>query len=110
MTTDYIPASMRHSIRIEQPSQTLDGHTNEWIDNWELLAETPADMNMYSSGGESISSDKVLVQINVDFKIRYMDALTEKCRVVFESGIYQIVAIVTHGIRHYQTINTILQK
>lgn len=108
-TTDYVPAAMRYRIRIEQPIQTLDPHTNEWIHTWGLLALVYADMNMYS-GGESISSDKVTVQINVDFIIRYMATLTEKCRIIFETGIYQITAIVTHGVRHYQTITAILQK
>jgi head-tail adaptor len=108
--SDFVPDSMRYSIKVERPVQTQDTHTGEWVHTWETLSIRPASVTMSPSGDEGLHSDKVLAQIGVEFIIRYLSTLTEKCRIVFNGFNYQITSIMDEGIKHFQRITTIQQK
>ena len=106
---DYIPESMRFKIKIEKPAVEINTSTGEWVDIWQPVSETFADMKV-NFGGESIQSDKILAETTIEFIIRYIKGINERFRVTYQGLHYEIISIIDHGTNHYLSLQTILKR
>ena len=78
-------------IRIESKSATLDSYGQEVI-SWVLVDEVWAEI-MPKRGNEVMASMQTTPESTTIFRIRYLPAVNENCRIVYRSEAYDILYI-----------------
>ena len=83
----------RWRIRIEEPTATRSASGAE-IWTWTRLTEVWAKV-VYreTKSDEGLAGDQIVVSTAIAFDIAYRDGITEKMRIVFEEGNYDIMYI-----------------
>lgn len=104
MAVSYVPDMMDQRIVIQRAEVSRDafgGETLTWAD-WKIRW---AAVN-YSGGGESQAAQKETASMTAVFVFRYADGLTEKDRISYKGGTYDITAIIPNGRTHFHTVET----
>jgi len=88
-----ISSRMDRKISIQNYTEGADSpDMGEVIKTWSDLYSTIWAQVLKQSGREIFSGGK-LSEVDVIFRIRYMDNITTKCRIVYDSNNYDIVSV-----------------
>jgi SPP1 family predicted phage head-tail adaptor len=83
--------SMRHVVTIESPTKTQDS-TGSIVSSFATFAETRASIEPIT-GREFFSASQVQSDVTTRIRIRFMEGVTPKMRVVHGSDYYDIQAV-----------------
>jgi SPP1 family predicted phage head-tail adaptor len=90
--------ALRHTLVIEQPTETRDAH-GQAVQTWTTFATVPGSLEPLN-GREIFAAAQVQAEITARARIRYLDGVTPKMRIAFESKIYAITAVIDRDLRH----------
>ncbi len=97
------PGHMRHKIVIEQATDTQGGGgaiSQTWATFKTLYAQ-----RIDTGGIESLFGRQISSEITVVWRCMYVEGITAKMRILYDSNYYNIVAVNEHG-RQYLEIMT----
>lgn len=84
---------LRHKIIIQEPVETENPDTGELETTWQTFAELWAEI-LPAIGREYWASKQVIAEATGKIRLRYIDGVTPKMRVVHGSRIYGIEAVI----------------
>lgn len=92
---------MRQVIQIQAPSPTRDAGGGISSEGWATIADgtRPAEI-LPMSGTKQYQSQQLQELITHKINIRYLAAVTDQCRVVYGSRIFQITSVIDWQERH----------
>ena len=90
--------ALRHTLVIEQPTETQDGH-GQAVPSWSTFATVWGALDPLN-GREIFAAAQVQAEITARARIRYLAGVTPKMRITFESKIYAITAVIDRDLRH----------
>jgi len=97
------PAHMDRLITIQRATETLND-ANELIKTWSTWKTVWAKKT--DTGGSERFNGAVIAIMATNFEIWYLDGLTEKDRILYDSKIYSIIGIVEIGRREGMQVKT----
>jgi len=89
---------LRHRVLIEMPTDGQDARGGPTL-TWSTLATVWARVYERRSGEETDTDQTEAVRM-IDVEIRRLAGLTHRCRVTYDSRVWQIVAITNSEERH----------
>ena len=93
---------LRHKIIIEKPTETTSD-TGDVIQSWAEFATVWAEVTPLR-GREYWASKQITSEITGKIKIRYLNGITQKMRVKFDSRIFNIEAVLNPNEKNIETI------
>lgn len=100
----YVPEMMDKKVIVQRATVTRGDFGQEvltfadWKTRWAAVD--------YASGSEGLEADKETAAMTVYFTMREVSGITEKDRISHAGNYYNIRAIIPHGRKHFQTIET----
>lgn len=100
----YVPETMDQKIVIQRGTVSRGDSGSEvltfatWKTRWANV--------QYQGGAEGQASNKETASMTVVFRIRYVDGLTEKDRILHKGNTYDITGIIPDGRKHFHTVQT----
>jgi len=89
---------LRHTLVIEEATETRDAH-GQAVASWSTFATVPGSLEPLS-GREVFAASQVQAEVTARARIRYLAGITPKMRIVFESKIYAITAVIDRELKH----------
>ncbi len=83
--------SMRHAVTIEAPTKTQDS-TGSVVQSWDTFADVRASIEPIS-GREFFAASQVQSNVSTRIRIRFLDGVTPKMRVLHGADYYDIQAV-----------------
>jgi SPP1 family predicted phage head-tail adaptor len=90
--------ALRHALTIEQATETRDAH-GQALATWSTFATVPGSLEPLT-GREVFAAAQVQAEVTARARIRYLEGVTAKMRISFESKIYAITAVIDRELKH----------
>jgi SPP1 family predicted phage head-tail adaptor len=91
------PGELRERVVIQAPSETVNS-LGETVLSWGTYAERWASVEG-ASAREALAAGQMDVTISHKVKMRYLDGLTQKMRIMWRGRILEIVSLLEHANR-----------
>lgn len=91
---------LRHVITIQQATETRDS-VGAIIRTWATYDTVRASIEPLN-GREYFNASQVQAEVSTRIRVRYLDGLTSKMRILFGSRIYDIKAIINDKERNFE--------
>jgi SPP1 family predicted phage head-tail adaptor len=90
--------ALRHTLTIEEATETRDAH-GQAVQTWATFASVPGAFEPLT-GREVFAAAQVQAEVTARARIRYLEGVTPKMRISFESKIYAITAVIDRELKH----------
>lgn len=90
--------ALRHTLVIEQPTETQDAH-GQAVASWSTFASVPGSLEPLN-GREIFAAAQVQAEVTARARIRYLSGVTAKMRITHEGKVYAITAVIDRELRH----------